>query len=117
MLSGTAVFEIFAPQLVSLFGLSEHSADLCILAMRIVGAGFIFVGLNMAFQSVFQALNCGWQSLVVSLLRMLIIVLPLAWVFSLLPDAERLIWLSIPIAEGGAAFVAWVFTKRAVKKN
>lgn len=45
----------------------------------------------MSLQGVFQALNSGFSSLVVSLLRMLVIVLPLAYIFSLMPAAAWLV--------------------------
>ncbi len=117
MTGGTIAFEFFAPALVSMFNLSDHSAELCIRALRIIGSCLIFVGINMALQGVFQALNSGFSSLVVSLLRMLVIVLPLAYIFSLMPAAEHLIWLSIPIAEVISAIVAIILTKRLIRRT
>ena len=117
MIAGTVVFEIFAPQLASMFGLSDHSRELCIRALRIIGPCMFFVGVNISLQGVFQALNSGVSSLVVSILRMLVIVLPLAFAFSRLPNAEFMIWFSVPIAEVIAAIAAVIFTKRLVKKK
>ncbi len=116
MCAGTFAFEVFAPQLTSMFGVSDHSALLCIRAMRIAAIGFLCVGVNMALQGVFQALNRGIPSLVVSLLRLLIIPLPLAFLFSRLPDAEVLIWIALPVAEAAAAVVAVLFTVKMLKK-
>ena len=116
MCAGTFAFEVFAPQLTSMFGVSDHSALLCIRAMRIAAIGFLCVGVNMALQGVFQALNRGIPSLVVSLLRLLIIPLPLAFLFSRLPDAEVLIWIALPVAEDAAAVVAVLFTVKMLKK-
>ena len=117
MIAGTVVFELFAPNLVSMFDVSEHSAVLCVRALRIVGTCMIFVGINMALQGVFQALNCGMSSLIVSLLRMLVIVLPLAYIFSRTPYPEWMIWFAIPIAEAVSAVAAIVLVKRALKKK
>lgn len=44
--------------------------------MRIVSLGFLFAGLCIAFQGIFQALECGIQSLVISLCRQVLFVLP-----------------------------------------
>ena len=88
MIAGILVLQIFARPLVSLFHLSEETAGLCLLAIRIISPGFLFAGANIALQGVFQALDCGIGSLVVSTLRLLVIVLPLAWLFTLLPNAS-----------------------------
>lgn len=99
MLAGTVLLILFASPLVTLFGLSDETAALCVLAIRIIASGFIFAGGNIAMQGVFQALGCGISSLVISLLRLLVIVLPLAWLLSLLPNALDIMWLAFPVAE------------------
>lgn len=63
-------------------------------------------------QGVFQALGCGISSLVVSLLRLRLIVLPLAKVFSIMSNATDMIWFSFPIAEFFALVVAVILLKR-----
>ena len=90
---------------------------LCVRALRIIGACMIFVGINMALQGVFQALNCGLSSLVVSLLRMLVIVLPLAYIFSRTSNPEWMIWFAIRIAEAVSAVVAILLAKKALKNK
>ena len=84
MFVGLAVIEIIANPLSSAFGLSGETQFLCIGAMRIVSASFIFAGINIAFQGMFQAINGGMQSLIVSVCRQLVFVLPLAWIFTVL---------------------------------
>ena len=59
-------------------------------------------------QGVFQAMESGMGSLVVSLLRLLVVVLPCAWWFSTFANAEFMIWFAFPIAEG-IAFAAALF--------
>ena len=49
--------------------------------MRIISASFLFAGINIAYQGIYQALNGGVESLVISLLRQFIIILPLAGIF------------------------------------
>lgn len=106
MLAGTLLLVLFADPLAALFGLSDETAALCALAIRIIAVGFVFAGGNIAMQGVFQALGCGMSSLVISLLRLLVIVLPLAWIFSLLPNALDIMWAAFPIAELIACIVA-----------
>ena len=75
----------------------------------------MFAGANIALQGVFQALDCGIGSLVVSTLRLLVIVLPLAWLFTLLPNASFMIWFAFPIAEAVAFAAAFFFLSRVKK--
>ena len=115
MLAGILLLQAFASPLVGLFGLSSHTADLCVLAIRIISAGFLFAGANIAIQGIFQALGCGISSLIVSLLRLFIIVLPLAWLFAAMKQAEFLIWFAFPVAEAIAFAAALLFLCHANK--
>ena len=113
MIVGTLGLQIFAQPLVSLFGLSDETARLCILAIRIISVGFLFAGWNIAIQGVFQALGCGVSSLVISLLRLCVVVLPLAWLLSKFSNGINIMWLSFPIAEAIALVVAVVLMIKA----
>lgn len=115
MVIGTILLEVFAGQLVTLFQLSDETAVLCVLAIRIIAVGFLFAGGNIALQGVFQALGCGISSLIISLLRLLIIVLPLAWLLSLLPNALDIMWVAFPVSEAIACIIAIGLMYRANK--
>lgn len=113
MVLGILLLQIFAGPLVSVFGLSDETARLCILAIRVISLGFLFAGGNIAIQGVFQALGCGISSLVISLLRLLVVVLPLAKVFSMMNNATDMIWWAFPIAEFVAIVAALLLLKKA----
>lgn len=115
MLVGIIGLELFAEPLIGLFAMSEETESLCILATRIIAAGFLFAGGNIAIQGVFQALGCGISSLVVSVLRLCIVVLPLAWAFSKCANAAFMIWFAFPIAEAVALLAAVILMIRANK--
>lgn len=115
MLVGIIGLEHFAEPLIGLFAMSAETESLCILATRIIAAGFLFAGGNIAIQGVFQALGCGISSLVVSVLRLCIVVLPLAWAFSKCANATFMIWFAFPIAEVVALFVAVILMIHANK--
>ncbi len=89
--------------------------------MRVVSASFVFAGINIAFQGMFQAINGGIQSLIVSVCRQLLFVLPLAWLFTLVVNnsniGEWLIWLSVPIAEILSAVISAVLMKKLYKSQ
>lgn len=113
---GIVALQAFAGPLVAVFGLSDETARLCILAIRIISTGFFFAGGNIAIQGVFQAVECGGGSLVISLLRLFIVVLPLAWIFSLMENATSMIWWAFPIAELAAFVVAVILLRRTYRK-
>ena len=103
MLAGTIALEVFAEPFAAVFGLSGVTNDLCVSAMRVISLCFVFAGVNIAFQGVFQALGSGVGSLIVSLCRQLIFVFPFAWLFAGMTGgiAENawLVWITFPIAE------------------
>lgn len=117
MLAGIAILEIFAHPLAQVFGLTAETEILCVRAMRLIAPGFIFAGVSIAAQGVFQALESGMNSLIVSLLRLLVIVLPLCWLFTLTADPEVMIWFAFPISEAATAVVAIVLLRQTVRKK
>ena len=95
MLLGCAGVELFAQPLAGLFSLSATTHAMCVDCMRIVSLGFLFAGLCIAFQGVFQALECGVESLVISLCRQVLFVLPPVWALTRLvtgPENVALVW-------------------------
>ena len=103
MAVGMAALEVFASPFASAFGLSGTTQELCVSAMRIISTSFLFAGANIALQGIFQALNRGIESLVISVCRQLVFILPLAWIFSLAAgnaiEYTWLVWLAFPITE------------------
>ena len=121
MFIGMALIEIFAVPFAALFGLSGETNEMCISAMRVVSLSFLFAGANIAFQGIFQALDSGLESLVLSVCRQFLFVLPVAWGFAQVVktgsvDNIWLVWLTFLIAEAVTAFIAWIFMKK-IKKN
>ena len=82
MLAGTAAVELFAVPCAYVFGLNGETEALCVSAMRIISVSFVFAGANLAMQGMFQALDGGVESLIVSLSRQIVFVLPTAWLFA-----------------------------------
>ena len=120
MAAGLVGLELFASPLAGVFGLSGETEKLCVSAIRIISVSFVFAGLNIAFQGIFQALDSGLESLVISVLRQIVLVLPVAYGFSLLArddmDKAWTVWLTFPIAEFISAAVSLVFMRR-IRKN
>ena len=116
MLVGIIGLELFSDPLIGLFAMSSETEKLCVTATRIIATGFLFAGGNIAIQGVFQALECGMDSLIVSVLRLFVVVLPLAWFFTKFENATFMIWFAFPIAEVVALIVAVILMIRANKK-
>lgn len=121
MVIGFLLMEIFAVPFTSIFGLSGQTQDMCISAMRVVSVSMIFAGANVAFQGIFQALDGGIESLVISVCRQFLLVIPVAWGLSFLVDKSAsnmwVVWITFIIAEGLSAVIAWIFMKRINKKK
>ena len=118
MIMGILITEIFPGAFASLFNAGQSRAYF-ISTMRIISISFIFAGINVAYQGIYQALGCGVESLVISLLRQLIIILPLAGIFSVFVKNGQigvsLIWWAFPITEIIACLAGYVFLKRIRK--
>ena len=119
MVIGVAITEIFPGEFAALFN-AGASREYFIGAMRIISISFIFAGINVAYQGIYQALDGGMESLVISMLRQLIIILPLAGIFSFFVRGGHigvsLIWWAFPITEVTACIVGYLFLKR-INKN
>ncbi len=109
MVIGLAGLQIFADPIATLFSLSEKTQELLVLSLRIITLGYLFIGANVAFQGIFQALGHGIASLIVSVLRLIVLALPLAWLLAILPDADTVIWWAFPAAELGALIYSVIF--------
>ena len=117
MLLGLLVLQLFAAQLCNLFSLTAETQALCIRAIRIVTLGYLFVGANVAFQGIFQALGCGVRSLLLSLVRQIVVVLPLAWALTFLPDAQNWVWLAFPVAEACGLVLALLLMRGVAREK
>lgn len=120
MILGIAITEIFPGAFATLFNAGQ-SREYFIGAMRIISVSFIFAGINVAYQGIYQALDGGIQSLIISLIRQLVLILPLAGIFSVIVRNGQvgvsLIWWAFPITEAVACLVGYVFLRRIVNKD
>ncbi len=102
MLVGTVVFLAFPNVLLNLFDATEMMLVIGVPALRIIASIFIVAGVCIVLVSVFQALGYGIYSMLVSLARQLLVLLPAAWILARLGQSvgnDNLVWLSFPIAE------------------
>ena len=95
--------------LIMLVGLSIGT-----VALRIISFSFLLAGVNVISSSYFQALGHGVLALWVSIIRQLVVLLPVAWLLSFAGRLD-LIWLAFPVAEMVAFALCLAFRARCRK--
>lgn len=98
MFIGLLVFQLMTPQLLMLFQADADMLSIGIPALRIISVSFLFAGYCIIVGSVFQAMGNGVYSLIISVARQLICILPLAYFFAVTFGLHA-VWYSIPLAE------------------
>ena len=115
MLAGMAVFWAFPQALLGFFQASDQMLAMGVPALRLISLSFVMAAFGIIFSTLFQAVGIGILSLIVSALRQLVIILPLAWALSRL--GLLYIWAAFPLAEIAALAVSslmvrWLFVHR-----
>ena len=98
MTAGLFAFQIIPGMLLKMFDASETMLSIGIPALRIISLSFVFAAVGIACSSAFQALGYAFYSMVMSIVRQLVVLLPAAYLFSLTGKVD-LVWLAFPIAE------------------
>ena len=98
MLLGIVVFQFFPEVLLSFFNANEEMLSVGVPALRILCLPFVFAGPCIIFGSVFQALGKSVYSLIVSIARQIVILLPAAYLLSFTGEIGA-VWYAFPIAE------------------
>jgi putative MATE family efflux protein len=113
---GFLIFELFPSQLLRIFNATEDMLDVGVPALRNIGFCFVFIAFNVVFISSLQALGHSVSSLLISMMRQLGVILPVAYFMSLTGNID-LVWWSVSIAEGVALIASILFWIRAYRKE
>ena len=116
MLFGTLLFQLLPEQLMSLFE-SEESAQMTaigVTALRTISWHFIIAAVGVTLSNVFQAVGKGSYSLIVSLCRQLVVLLPAAWLLSRV--SLEAVWWSFCVAEVISLALCLLFYRRCDRK-
>jgi len=108
MLIGCLIFQLFAPELLSLFNASEEMLNIGVKALRTISYSFLFAGFCIVLNGAFQAFGKAMFSLLISVTRQLIVLLPAAYLLSRTGRLE-LVWLAFPIAELASVSLTLIF--------
>ena len=98
MIVGTLIFQFFPRPLLSIFNATDAMYQIGIHALRIMSICFPFAAIGISISTVFQAIGQGLKSMVLSLLRQLILILPIAYFFAQIYGQDA-VWYSFVIAE------------------
>ena len=115
MAAGTLVLLLFPAPLLGLFDAGADVLSDGIPALRTVALSFLCAGISIILCSAFQAVGCPMHSLVISLLRQVVLLLPVALILGLL--SPGLIWFSFLIAEAISCAVCLLFYRRISAKT
>lgn len=115
MVVGTIVFQTIPDVLLKLFDASETMLFIGTPALRVISLSFIFAAIGIACSSAFQALGYAMYSMIMSIVRQLLVLLPVAYLFSLTGEV-RLVWFAFPIAEAIAVVICAFFMLHIYRK-
>lgn len=110
MIVGFVIFQLFPDVLLGFFNASPQMIEIGRPALRIISIHFIAAGASIVLGSVFQAFGLGKYSLVISLVRQLVVLLPIAYVMSLTGNINN-IWWAFLISEVTALVLGIGFMK------
>ena len=112
---GTLCFEIFPNQLLSMFNASENMVQMGVVAMRKIGLHFPLAAIGIILGSVFQAFSRSYYSLIVSLCRQLVALIPAAWVLARVTSDVNQVWWCFLIAEVVSAVISVFFFRKVYR--
>ncbi|MDD4519094.1 MAG: MATE family efflux transporter, partial [Limnochordia bacterium] len=113
--AGFLAFQLFPRQLLQLFNSDDALVGIGVPALRRMTLAMHFVGLFMIISATFQAVGRGLPSLVLSLLRQVIFVLPLM-AYLLSHHSLEACWYAVPIADTLAAILAILWIAVSARK-
>ena len=111
MLTGTVLAIAIPDKILMMFDAEPALMESGVTALRIIGLGLVVSTIGTIYAGVFEALGMGKYSLIVSLLRQLVITVPLGFVLSRFLGAVG-VWIAFPAGEIVAAVVAVILLKK-----
>lgn len=114
MAVGTAICLAVPDRLIALFTENPQTIAAGATALRIISAGFLVSTVSVVSSGALEGLGKGMPSLVISLCRYTVVIIPLAWGLSRLWGADG-VWHAFWITEAVTAAVAYLVYRRAVR--
>ncbi len=118
MLVGTLIFMLFPGQLMAVFEsdaeaeITSQMTSIGVVAMRIISSSFLLAAVGITLSTVFQAVGRGIYSMIISICRQLVILLPVAWLIARITGDVYAVWWCFPVAELAALFLSLFFYRK-----
>lgn len=116
MLVGVTIFQLFPKTLLGLFEASDHMLEIGVPALQTISLSFVFAGFCIVSSCVFQALGNGVYSMLMSIARQIVVILPVAFIFAKL-FGLRMVWYAYPLAEVVSVIICIFLLKRIIKNK
>ncbi len=110
------IFQLLPVLTLSMFNASDVMLEIGVPALRIISIHFIFAGISIVLSASFQSLGHSFTAMMITVLRQLGLLIPLAYVFSL-SNVIHYVWLAYPLAEVVGLLICIVCMKRIYKKE
>ncbi len=114
MFAGLVIFQAAPEFLLGLFDASEAMLEIGVPALRTISYGFVLAGFGIVCGTAFQALGSATYSMMVSIARQLVVLLPAAYLLSLTGRVQN-VWWSFPIAELVSMLITVLFLVKIYK--
>lgn len=116
MLAGTGLCLTLPQTLMGLFTSNAQTVQLGASALRIISRGFLASSVSIVSMGALEGLGMGLPSLVISLCRYLVVIVPAAFLFSLLWGADG-VWHAFWVSESISALVSWLVYRRMTRRT
>ena len=116
MALGFLVFQLIPKELLLMFDASDAMLEIGAPALRIMSLAFVFAGVGIASSSACQAFGYSVYSMLISIARQIVVLIPAAYLLSL-TGVLRSIWFAFPIAEIVSLFLSLFFLRTTLKKT
>ena len=121
MLIGLCLFQFVPDKLLLIFDTGDDDMATILkigcAALRAISISYLFAGFCIIASSVFQAMGKGFLSLVVSVCRQLVVLIPAAFIIAITTHDVNLVWYSFPIAEIASLILCATFMKQIYKNE
>ena len=116
MLAGFVLCQILPVKILKIFDASDNMLAIGVPALRIISFSFLIAPFSIVSSGTFQALGKGTFSLIISLIRQLIVILPLSYLLSRIMGMKG-VWVAFPIAEIVAGILTIIYLRKLYKNE
>ncbi len=122
MVIGTVIFMLFPTHLMSLFESADASevtlamTRLGVVALRVISISFFMAAIGIILSNVYQAVGKGMYSLIMSLCRQLLVLIPAAWIIAKVTGDVNAVWWAFPVSEAISCVIC-LFLYRHLNKT